>query len=968
MEESHRLKWPQILPVLLLSCMPPACLGSEDRTATAAKGDLLITGVSIVDPEANRASPPRDILIDQGSIVEVAAAGEVSADRASIVLSADGLFAMAGLIDVHAHLGDGGLGVLSEEDRRGALSQFVRYGVTTVFVPGGGGGNDHQLARWKERCDAREFLCPGIYGSGALITAPGSHPIGTIWDMPEDVDPAVAYARGGVAISEAEPAGPLLDRKVAMGVDAIKIIIENGPGPWLPKPRLSTAKITELVQAGHDRGLRVFAHVSMADHVEDAVAAGVDGVMHSAEDPIPDSVLADMASQGIFYIATLALYNGFYDHALGNFEQEPFALAGVSKRALKSLEDEAWRSRPVDPPEMVEPMKQALQDNLRRAHEAGVPLALGSDVNNPTVFPGYSAHEELALLVEAGLTPAQALKAATIGGASFLEKEASLGRIASGYEADLLILKENPLEDILNTRTLYAVVHDGQVVDDVVSGTRSEPISTAAEFEPQDTIWMTWTEEPCLGGPPWGDSVLDVTEVLAGYVNVRLHVFDEDEAERLAVKLANRQLGEPPVDIFVYANVVGMIRDYGPAFVRRASGELGVADFNWNNGGVRPVGHARTLKSEALDRGWAERLGLPVTSRSRLVSEGGAREVNGRGTMLLVEAVELQRNPGWTRENIETEYKRHLGVKKVIWLKKGLYEEEALLRLPGDLFSYGTGGHVDTIARFADASTILLAEVSTSERDASPISAESFARMEENFQLLDGATDQDGRPFRILRVPAADLAEGVVPWEDLGAEKVLFPEATPGEPLRYLLGGSYLNYIIANGVVVLPKFGRPGGPESTRAKDAQTLEIFQEVFPGRQVVQVDMVNLSHCGGGFHCGSLHQPAVSVPPYRRRLSVVIPGRDTVTTASVARLAWTSRSPVSPPGSRSATSNPNTSSNRRRISAPGPPNWWRSSPESNRARPASRADFSSPRSVAVATTCRSTFSLGRGWNLRR
>ena len=287
--------------LLLLSAFASAC---ADRQRPQAPGEesLLITGVSIIDPEANRVSPPRDVLITNGMIIEVADGGAISADRASIILSADGMFAMAGLIDVHAHIGDGGLGALSEEDRQGALSQFVRYGVTTVFVPGGGGGNGHQLAQWKERCDAREFLCPGLYGSGALITAPGSHPIGTIWDMPEDVDPAAVYARGGVAIAEAEPAGPLLDRKLAMGVDAIKIVIEDGPGPWFPKPRLSTAKIAELVQASHERGMRIFAHVSRLSHVEDAVAAGVDGVMHSAEDPVPDTPY--MASFGRDYLLT----------------------------------------------------------------------------------------------------------------------------------------------------------------------------------------------------------------------------------------------------------------------------------------------------------------------------------------------------------------------------------------------------------------------------------------------------------------------------------------------------------------------------------------------------------------------------------------------------------------------------------------------------------------------------------------
>ena len=292
--------------------------------------------------------------------------------------------------------------------------------------------------------------------------------------MPEDVDPEVALDRGAVALAEDDPVGPLLDRKLAKGVDAIKIVVEDGPGPWFPKPRLSNAKIAQLVAASHQRGLRVFAHVSMPRHVEDAVANGVDGIMHSAEEPISDEVLADMAKKGVFYIATLALYDGFLDHSLGRFEQEPFAIAGVSERALTSLEDQGWRNRPSDSPALAESTQLAIQGNLRRASEAGVPLALGTDVNNPTVFPGYSAHEELALMVEAGLTPAEALNAATRGGATFLGRESTLGRIAPGYVADLLILEKDPLMDVLNSRTLVSVVRRGVVVDEVVSTVESE--------------------------------------------------------------------------------------------------------------------------------------------------------------------------------------------------------------------------------------------------------------------------------------------------------------------------------------------------------------------------------------------------------------------------------------------------------------------------------------------------------------
>ena len=124
---------------------------------------------------------------------------------------------------------------------------------------------------------------------------------------------------------------------------------------------------------------------------------------------------------------------------------------------------------PFETPEQARPIEAAIRDNLRRAAAAGVPLALGTDVNNPQVFPGYSAHEELALMVEAGLTPRQALEAASIGGASFLGRESNLGKIAPGYEADLLILRGNPFDDVLNTRALHAVVSDGRIVEGVIS-------------------------------------------------------------------------------------------------------------------------------------------------------------------------------------------------------------------------------------------------------------------------------------------------------------------------------------------------------------------------------------------------------------------------------------------------------------------------------------------------------------------
>lgn len=461
--------------VILILCFLVACGRpvSVERPL-APINSLLVVGVSIVDPEAESVSLPQDILVVEGRIAEIAKSGSIDPKRADETRQANGFFAIAGFIDVHAHVGDGGIAKHQLEDREAALTQFVRYGVTTIFVPGGGGGNDDDLKGWKKRQASGDLMAPGIYGSGALITAPGSHPIGTIWELGMDADPETLYRKGAIALAEDQPVGAVLDAKVAKGVDAIKIVIEDGPGPWYPKPRLSNTKVSELVHGAHDRGLRVFAHISTAAHVRDAVAAGVDGIMHSADDSIADEVLVQMARHNIFYVSTLSLFDGFFKQALGDFEPEPYALAGVSQKAIKSLESEAWRSQAVDPPDWVEPTKQAVADNLLRAERHGVPLALGSDVNNPTVYPGYSAHEELELMVECGLQPATALIAATTGAASFLNQSSSLGRIAPGFEADFVILERNPLENILNTRTIQFVVTDGVVVDDVVSISESD--------------------------------------------------------------------------------------------------------------------------------------------------------------------------------------------------------------------------------------------------------------------------------------------------------------------------------------------------------------------------------------------------------------------------------------------------------------------------------------------------------------
>ena len=438
-------------------------------SATAREGTLVVLGVSIVDAARGTASTPQDILIEGGRIAAITPAGTAPAPSGAARIDAAGQFAIPGLIDVHAHVGEGGIAPQDDATRARALRQFLRYGVTTIFVPGATGAGDAAFPALRERCRSGASACPTLFGTGSILTAPGSHPVSTIFGMPDDVAPDAVEARGVTVIKPGRDVDALIAAKAAAGVDAIKIIVEDGPPPWYPKPRLADEQIARVIAAAHARSLPVFAHISTSRLTRVAVEAGINGIMHAPLDALPDDVITRMAARRTWYVPTLSLYDGILTWARKQRESDPYALAGVEPSAIESLAAPPFlASAAADEAGALGYMRHA-SENLRRAAAAGVPIALGTDVNNPFVFPGYSAHEELALMVRAGLTPAQALLAATAGGAAFLRASNRIGAIAPGFTADVVLLSRNPLERIENSRSIVTVVARGRVIPQVVT-------------------------------------------------------------------------------------------------------------------------------------------------------------------------------------------------------------------------------------------------------------------------------------------------------------------------------------------------------------------------------------------------------------------------------------------------------------------------------------------------------------------
>lgn len=347
------------------------------------------------------------------------------------------------------------------------------------------------------------------------------------------------------------------------------------------------------------------------------------------------------------------------------------------------------------------------------------------------------------------------------------------------------------------------------------------------EFEKQQAIWVMWPSEIYnLNHSPVNPVMTEIVKSLAPYIKVNVAVSSDDEEARIKAFLLKYGCSGSNICYYTVRHYSIWARDVGPIFVRDNHNQLCVVNFQFNNYGR--YGDYHYINTEGrVDIKIAQLLNVPVI-HSRLVSEGGSVESNGKGTIILTESVALKHNTGLSKRQIEDEYKRVLGVKKIIWLKKGLAEDQV------------TDGHVDEFTRFADANTILLAQVLPGDKDSSSLSRKSYLNLEENYKMLMKETDQDGKAFHIIRVPMPPT---------------LYQETfKDGEmPVR-----SYLNYVVSNGVVLLQTYWEPGRPYILKITEERLVYTFKSVFPGREIICIHAENINTWGGGTHCVTQHMP--------------------------------------------------------------------------------------------------------------
>jgi agmatine deiminase len=321
-----------------------------------------------------------------------------------------------------------------------------------------------------------------------------------------------------------------------------------------------------------------------------------------------------------------------------------------------------------------------------------------------------------------------------------------------------------------------------------------------------------------------------VAHAVAEFEPVTMVVDPSETARARRMLSGGIELLEAPLDEF-------WMRDVGPTFVLDDDrpGHLGAVDWTFNGWGDHEWSEWRL--SARLGRVVAEAAGAELVS-SLLVNEGGGIHVDGAGTVLVTETVQLdpRRNPYADRARVEAELRRTIGATRVVWLPRGLTR---------DYDHFGTSGHVDIVATITAPGTVLLHDQRDPEHPDHAVSAELRA-------FLAGQTDAAGRPFTVVDLPApATLRDAVEATDDADAAGTADADADAADDF---VDWSYVNHLVVNGGVVACGFDEPEA-------DAGAREILAEAYPGRTVVTVDARELFARGGGIHCITQQQPAVA-----------------------------------------------------------------------------------------------------------
>jgi len=419
---------PVFAPRLATAIAATACLTAPALPAQTSDSTLLVRNVTLIHPETG-ATPGVDILVAGNRISAVGPTGSLAAPIATRSIDGSGRFAIPGLWDMHVHLSVAG---------ESALPQFVAHGVLGVRDM----GSDpwEPLRRYRNEALAGRRIGPRIAIAGPIVDGPTpSWPLRITAESPE---------QGRAAV----------DSLAVAGTDFVKVHAQ------LDRP-------TYFAIAQHARrlGMPFAGHVPNGVTGLEALAAGQRSLEHltgipPAGTPAFDSTAKALVERGAWVTPTLLVYWNLTHREDAAVRNDPrIATISESAREFWETQKQGWSGDLSDA--IMQRMLASMRSSTGALASAGVKLLAATDLAFVFTYPGSSLHDELGLLVEAGLSPLQAIAAATVEPARFLGRERELGLIAPGWFADLVLLDADPLADIANTRRIAAVIANGRLFE-----------------------------------------------------------------------------------------------------------------------------------------------------------------------------------------------------------------------------------------------------------------------------------------------------------------------------------------------------------------------------------------------------------------------------------------------------------------------------------------------------------------------
>lgn len=405
-----------------------ACAGPQEDSSPAAEdgqgGDVqAFVGATILD--GTRGAPLEDgvLLVRAGVVESIGPSGSISIPEGASIVDLGGRWLLPGFINAHGHVTG------ARAASQAQLEQYAHYGVTTVVSLG---GEDPDAFVLRDEQGGPALDRARIYVAGPVLN-PGSE----------------EEARSDVAMI------------AEMGADWVKTRVDDGLDT---RTKISPEVYGAMIAAADEHGVPVAIHIVDLEDAIGVVQAGADLVAHSVRDePVNQTLIDAMLDADVCVVPTLTRELSTFVYAeRPDFFDDPFFLAGAAPPDLENFitpELEAQSKTPA-----AEFYRNALplaQANMKRLHDAGVGVAMGTDTGPLGRFQGYFEHLEMEMMVEGGLSPADVIHASTGGAASCMGLSGTVGTLEPGARADLVAVESSPLADIGNTRQIYGVWMSG---------------------------------------------------------------------------------------------------------------------------------------------------------------------------------------------------------------------------------------------------------------------------------------------------------------------------------------------------------------------------------------------------------------------------------------------------------------------------------------------------------------------------